>query len=400
MKILHVLRTVNPSWGGPVEGVKHLAAQARLRGHRVQVACLDHPEAPWLAGSCLDIEALGPARLGNFGFTRRLDSWLSANIANFDVVVVNGIWMYFSDATRRAATRAQVPYVVFPHGALDPWFKRNYPLKQVKKTAYWTLVEHKVFRDAAAVMFTSTEEQRLSHGAFRPYVCNARLTGYGIADPLARPTEGVGCGEPGELQRILPGLGGRRYLLFLARIHQKKGVDLFLRAIDSMRNRYRDHAFVIAGPGSVRYVSQMKSLGSTLGLDDRVIWAGALYGGAKWAVMRGAEAYVLPSHQENFGISVVESLACGVPVLITNRVNIWSEILAGDGGLVDEDDLSGICRLLNRWSELRPEEKKSMRDTARWCFQKHFDIGKTSTRFFDLLMEANHTEPSPSVNAF
>jgi glycosyltransferase involved in cell wall biosynthesis len=388
MNILHVLRTMHPSWGGPVEGVKNLASQATLRGNKVQVTCLDAEGSPWLKDSALPIHAVGPAMLNNFGYTRRLDEWLDANISKFDIVVVNGIWMYFSGAVRRAARRAGVPYVVFPHGALDPWFKRTYPLKQIKKGAYWALIEHKVFRDAAAVMFTSTEELSSSQGAFWPYECTSKLAGYGIEDPLAPFSEmQTQPDDRQELMHALPGLRGRPYLLYLARLHPKKGVDLLLKAIATTRHKYRDYAFVLAGPGSEPYVSKIKSLGSRLELDEQLIWAGPLYGKGKWSVMRGAEAYVLPSHQENFGISVVESLACNVPVLITNKVNIWSEIRNAGSGLVENDDLTGICSLLDRWSTMDLAEKRLMRDKARHCFLSTFNIGKTSEIFFNLLAE-------------
>src|SRR5271166_6649597 len=110
MNILHVIRTMDPAWGGPVEGLKNIAAQAAVSGHSLEITCLDAPQAPWLKSLDARVNAVGP---GKFGYSRRLDSWLASNISRFDVVVANGIWMYFSDAVRRAAIRAGVPYFVF-----------------------------------------------------------------------------------------------------------------------------------------------------------------------------------------------------------------------------------------------------------------------------------------------
>ncbi len=132
---------MNPAWGGPVEGLKNIATQAAIAGHELQIACLDDANSPWLTNVGVQVNAIGCGRLGKFGFSRRLDSWLARNIRRFDVIVANGIWMYFSSAVRRAAIRAGIPYFVFTHGALDPWFRRQYPLKHVKKQIYWALFE-------------------------------------------------------------------------------------------------------------------------------------------------------------------------------------------------------------------------------------------------------------------
>ena len=101
--------------------------------------------------------------------------------------------------------------------------------------------------------------------------------------------------------------------------------------------------------------------------------------------MRAAEVYVLPSHQENFGISVVEALACGLPVLISNKVNIWREVEAAKAGLVAEDDVTGTTHLLMRWAARTAEERLVMGQNASQCFARHFDIEVTSDRFFSLL---------------
>jgi glycosyltransferase involved in cell wall biosynthesis len=379
---------MDPAWGGPVEGVKNIAAQAAAAGHKVQVTCLDRPDAPWLKNVDLQVNAIGPGKWGRFGYSRRLDRWLAGNVKSFDAIVTNGIWMYFSTAVRRAAVRANVPYFVFTHGALDPWFKHNYPQKQVKKHVYWILFEHKVLRDAAAVLFTTAEEKTVSHGAFWPYRCNPKVVGYGIKDPLisqARSTCRTQARQ--HLKQALPALGDRRFLLFLARVHEKKGLDLLLQGIASNRRDYHEHAFVIAGSGEDTYVSELKAIGSRLGIDRQLIWAGPLYGETKWAAIREAEAYVLPSHQENFGISVVEALACRVPVLTTDKVNIWREIVTCGGGLVDNDDVSGICRLLEQWNRVAPEQRMLMRDRARQCFLNHFDLAQTSSQLFSVISQ-------------
>ena len=389
MKLLHVIRTMDPAWGGPVEGVTNFTRQAVARGHHAEVVCLDPPASPWIKNVSVKVNALGNARYGNFGYSRRLDWWLQANAPRFDALIANGIWMYFSAATRRAALRAGVPYFVFTHGALDPWFAKHYPHKQVKKSIYWLLFEHQVLRDAEAVLFTTTEEKQLSQGAFWPYQCNALVTGYGVTDPLPVQELEVSSQQARlQLEELAPGIRGKKFILFLARLHEKKGIDLLLQAMARTRQQSSDYRFVIAGPGDPSYVASLKAQAASLHVDDITVWTGPLYAKTKWAAMRCADAYILPSHQENFGISVAEALACGVPVLITDKINIWREIQAAHGGLVEPDDTDGITRLLQRWFALNPQEKECMRESARACFQEHFDIAKVSGDFFDLVQNS------------
>jgi glycosyltransferase involved in cell wall biosynthesis len=294
--------------------------------------------------------------------------------------------MYFSAAVRRAAVRSSVPYFVFTHGALDPWFQRRYPHKQAKKAAYWLLFEHKVMRDAAAVLFTTEEERLLSRGAFWPYQCKEQVTGYGIADPALAPGGSTDFKQAKQaLNCAFPALASRKFLLFLARIHEKKGIDILLYALANCREQFRDHALVIAGPGQDNYVMELKRLAARLGISRDLVWTGPLYREMKWAAIRSAEAYILPSHQENFGISVVEALACGVPVLITDKVNIWREVLACRAGFAESDNVAGITRLLKKWAEQPTVQIASMHTNARRCFCNQFDVVKTSSNLFALL---------------
>ena len=384
MRILHVIRTLNPAWGGPVEGLRNLTAQAGLRGHEPEIVCADEPGAPWLSQWSLQVHGVGPAQLGIYGITKDLDEWLKANLSRFDVIVVHGIWMYFSYAVWKATRRTDVPYFLFIHGALDPWFKRTYPLKHLKKVAYWKLFEHKVLRDARMVLYTTEEEMILANRAFLPWRSRSVVSGYGIASRALPETF-----DKQHLIRQLtashPGLRNRKFILFLARIHEKKGIDLLLKAFAAARAGLPATALVIAGPGENKTLHRLRQLASSLALAEDVVWTGPLYGDAKWDTLRAAEAYVLPSHQENFGISVVEALACGTPVLISDKVNIWREIRNYNCGLVAPDDVSGTTNLLRQWAARTPDETRQMAIDARRCFSHNFDLDVTSERFFSLL---------------
>ena len=161
MRILHLIRSANPAGGGPIEAVTRLALEHERHGRRVEVVTLDDPRAPWWRTFPLPFHALGPVGT-KYRVHTALVPWLLENGRRFDLVVVNGIWQYTSFAAWRASRRHSVPYVVFTHGMLDPWFKRRYPLKHAKKWLYWPWAEYRVLRDATAVLFTSEEEMALA----------------------------------------------------------------------------------------------------------------------------------------------------------------------------------------------------------------------------------------------
>ena len=121
----------------------------------------------------------------------------------------------------------------------------------------------------------------------------------------------------------------------------------------------------------------MQALAQELGLAQHVFWTGMLRGELKWGAFRAADAFILPSHQENFGIAVAEALACGVPVLISNQVNIWREIDASGAGLVEPDDLAGTRRLIERWLDQPQAAWQAMKTRAAQCFHERFLIDRT-----------------------
>ena len=135
MKNLHVIASVNPSAGGPIEGLKQLNKVIVSLGHTVEVACLDAPDSPWLKDFPFPIHALGPGK-GFYSYSKLLLPWLKSNANRFDNVIVNGLWQYNSYAVWKALRGGSVPYYVFTHGMLDPWFNRAYPLKKLKKNLY------------------------------------------------------------------------------------------------------------------------------------------------------------------------------------------------------------------------------------------------------------------------
>jgi len=126
-------------------------------------------------------------------------------------------------------------------------------------------------------------------------------------------------------------------------------------------------------------------MSNALGIRDRITWPRMLRDAQKWSAIAASEVFVLPSHQENFGIVVAEALAAGIPVLTSNQVNIWREIEQDKAGFVDRDTLEGTSNLLSAWSRLGDSERAAMKINARRCFDQHFDLERNGMRFLEML---------------
>jgi glycosyltransferase involved in cell wall biosynthesis len=382
MKLLHVIGSMNPNTGGPCQGIRNLAAHTLAKGNTVEVVCLDDPDSDYLSRENLRIHALGKGR-GPWGYHPALRPWLKKNLPRFDAVILNGLWQYQGYALLKTAQTAKtVPYFVFPHGMLDPWFQRarERRWKAVRNWFYWKLIEQKVIRHAAAIFFTCGEEMRLAGETFRPYQPKRQVNvGYGVSQPPAYDKE-----MKQAFAKKCPGLGEKKYFLFLGRIHPKKGVDLLIRSYAALCRSNDDSAvpnLVIAGPGlETSYGQKMQQLAAEMCPPNSIFWPGMLSGDDKWGALYNCEVSVLPSHQENFGIAVVETLACGRPVLISDQVNIWRELKETGAALVQKNSVAGTAQLFQDWTNLSPDAKSKMAAQAKFCFQNFFSVESLTSK--------------------
>ena len=383
--ILHTIRSVDPSGGGPVEVLKQIALAHIAMGHRVEVASLDTPEAAWTKDFPIPLHLLGETAgaHGSYGHSSKLVPWLRANRTQFDAVVSHGLWQFNNAATWLALRGTDTPYFVFPHGMLDPWFKRAYPVKHLKKSIYWLLRERLVLRDAAATIFTCEEERLLAGGTFPFFKCNAEVVLLGTAAP--QMSEAVRQREV--FLEKSPALRRGKILLFLGRLHDKKGCAPLIEAFAKIStNTGGAWHLALAGPcADDAYLRQLHALAEMLCPPDSVSFPGMLTGDLKWGAFHAADAFILPSHQENFGISVAEALSCGLPVLISNKVNIWREIEGDRAGLVEADTPAGTQALITRWMNMDEPARAKMRTAASDCFSKRFEIQKTARNLLDVI---------------
>lgn len=387
MRILHTIHSVNPATGGTAEAVRQLAVAHHGMGHAVEIASLDAPQDAWIAEAPVKVHALGPGR-GSYGYSARFEPWVRERAGEFDAVIAHGFWQHHNVAVARALAGGRTPYFLFAHGMLDDWFRRTYPLKHLKKCVYWWLCQHRAMERAAAVLFTSEDEWRSSRRSFTPFRCRKAIVPLGIEAPTGDPVR-----QRAAFLDWLPAVRDRRVLLFLGRIHEKKGCDLLIEAVRTLRAEAEwgqavpRPCVVILGPcGDAAYRARLEARARECETD--VVFGEMIAGDLKWGAFHAAEAFVLPSHQENFGVAVAEALACGVPVLISNCVNIWREVVCDGAGFADTDDAAGTTRSLRRWLATAPGERAKMRERARRCFAERYEIGRAAQRLIEVLQRA------------
>ena len=376
MKLLHVIAGSDQESGGPIEALLRISEVLIRDGHQVAVVTLE--DEAEIAGRKFPFPIAG---LGHgtkpYRYNPQLAPWLEQNARQFDAVVLHGLWNYSSFGSWRGLRKGQTPYFIFAHGMMDPWFREKYPLKHLAKQVFWSLAEGRVLRDARSVLFTCEEERVRAQGVFAGHPYKERVVLFGTADPEGDPER-----HKRAFKSAFPDLRDRNFLLFLSRIHPKKGCDLLLQAFAELAPELATNLdLVIAGPDQVGWMPELQSFAQRLGIAARVHWPGMLRGDVKWGAFRSADALILPSHQENFGFVVAEAMACSAPVLVSDKVNIWREVEASGCGFVEPDSLDGTRNLIRRFVGLSATGRAKMASNARSGFLKYFDIEVTARDF-------------------
>ena len=340
MRILHVTPSLAARDGGPAKAAIEMCRELLRRGEHTEIYTTNANGAGYL-----DVELGRPTEVRGvhvtyfptsgshyYKYSSTLAGALRTDISKFDVVHINSLYQFPSTAAAHYCRKQGVPYIVRPHGTLDPYLYRRHPLR---KRLYEVLIERRNLATAAAVHFTTTEEMRL-----------AKLSGLrfrGTVAPLGTEFEAGPVGADNTADRIWPQFAGKKLVLFLSRVNFKKGLDILARAFGRIHRLRQDAHLVIAGPDTDGYATRVRGWLAGEGALDAATFTGMVLGERKAALLRRADLFVLPSYTENFGIAVVEAMASGLPVVISNRVNIWREIAAARAGLVVKPEATEVA---------------------------------------------------------
>jgi glycosyltransferase involved in cell wall biosynthesis len=382
-RVLHIIISLDPADGGTVEGVVQLGQAWHKLGIAQDVLTFDPPQSPHAARYPGKVHMIGVARQGRLAqfipdpeAVRRVREIA----AGYDAVLVSGLWDPAAVVARYALPGTGKPYFVFTHGALDPWFRASYPLKHLFKQLSWPLTQAPLLAGAERVLFTTKAEQQRANRQFLPWRVNGAIVGYGIAAPPSDPAVQIPA-----FRAALRELGDRGFLLFLSRIHQVKGCDNLIEGFARNAGRYSGD-LVIAGSGEPALLRELRRRAAALGVAERVHFIGMLAGDAKWGAFHACDAFVLTSHTESFGVAVVEAMACGKPVLITDQVRISQEIGEAAAGLIAPDTADGAADLVRRFVALHPDDRATMGDRAQQCFHDRFEVMHYARRLADVVL--------------
>jgi glycosyltransferase involved in cell wall biosynthesis len=354
VRILHAISGIDPRNGGPTNALVGLTtAQVRAAGLAVRVISTWREDDAFQSAALLQQRGVGVRMVGRARgkLSRHPDlvAALEQEIAAADVVHVHAVWEEIQHQACRAAQRVGKPYVFTPHGMLDPW---NMTKSRWAKRLYLAARMRRNLRRAALLHFTTQIE--------RDWVARLKLPPPTVVEPLGLDLSEYHPLPPaGAFRGRYPQLaGGAPIILFLGRIHYGKGLELLVPALAQMQRK--DAILVAAGPDNVGYrAAAIDPLIARHGVDGRVLFTGMLAGTDKLAALADATLLALPSYHENFGLVVIEALAAGTPVVVSDQVNLHPEVAAAGVGGVTPLDPAAIARELDRWLDDEPMRQRA-----------------------------------------
>ncbi len=336
MKILHVTPSYYPAikFGGPIQSVHILNKALLAQGVNVEVftttAGLEdqkkYNSSDWKDVDGVKVKYFPYYGYVHYNFSPQMWKVLVKEVSKYHLVHITAVWNFPVWAAASACQRAHVPYIISPRGTIYP---ETIALKSsIFKKLYYNLVARNSLSKAAAIHYTAADEKEKVESSLH-------LSAKGIVIPNGIDlSEFADLNKPELFGKYFPELAGRKYILFLSRINQKKGLDLLVESFAYIASKFPEVFLVLAGPDNEGYSANIKSLLADKGLLQKTFFTGILSGEKRLAAYRDAELFVLPSYSENFGMSVVEAMACGTPVVISEHVGISPDIQSQQAGLI------------------------------------------------------------------
>ncbi|HZW10460.1 MAG TPA: glycosyltransferase [Phycisphaerales bacterium] len=382
MRITHYFYKMRLEGGGPVRGVLDLTAALRRAGHDVRLATTDDRDVPaaWKAGAAEwpRVARLAPPALPGGLFSPSQRRMLREAFDGSDVVHLHGVWTPSNAQVARVCRELRTPYVWSIRGTLDDWCMGE---RALKKRAFLALGTRKTLESAAFCHLTAEDELRQARKWFP--------RGRGVVIPnLLDLAPFRTLPGPEEARSRFPLLrAGRPALLFLSRLHYKKGVPVLIEAAAVLRRQGVEVSVLIAGSGEPEYEARLRELIRREGLEDRVELVGFVSGALKLSLYQACELFVLPTSQENFGFVLFESLACGTPLVTTRGVDTWPELEASGGAVIVEAGASAVAESVRSLLRDRDRLAPMGESGRRWVFE-NLDPERIVTSFIGMYEKA------------
>lgn len=385
MKVLHIIPGYYPAleFGGPTESVFQLNKALAAKGIIVDVLTTDAGLKgredivlnKWINKDNVRIKYLPTYLFGNYAFSPQVIEAVLSDINKYDLVHLTGIWSFPFLVGGIVSLLSKTPYIISSRGMLyDEAI--NIKSKSSKKLYYSILLKY-ILEKANAIHFT-TKDEKEKLASFIRLNSESFIVPNGIDLHLfeALPAKN-------SFKNKYPMLKSKKYILFLGRINRQKGIDILLNAFQELVNKSEDLILVIAGPDNDGYKGEIEQWLRNKNLINKVLFTGVLKGDDKLSAYIDAELFVLPSYFENFGMSVIEAIACGTPIVISNRVGICKDVEQSKSGIIVETNpkslFDGIDMLLNNSSL-----KEEIATNGKVLVKNKYDLDKVADMMIDV----------------
>ena len=380
IKILRIIHTLDPTSGGPQNAILDNTISLQKLGIKVDILTGDKKKINLPKLKKIKVFNKGIGWFGDYGFNIKLFLWLLKNKDNYDYFIVHGLWSFYTLASRILLHKK---YFVFVHGQLDPYFALNH-FKKIKKIIYWILIERQNLLSSKSLLLTSTIEKQLLDKTFvNTNGITKTIVKYGILNEKINKKKVTDI-----FYENFPHLKKKNFLLFLGRFHHKKGCDILIKSLNKLAKQNIRLNILLAGPntGSTNeYKNELKNLSKKYQLEKNLFWSDAIFGDIKSGAILASKGMVLASHGENFGVSLVESLSLKRPVITTNKVNIYKQILKYKAGLISNNNVNDFSKKLKQFYLLNKKQILEMSNNSYRCFDENFNLSKKDKNFYKLL---------------
>ncbi|MBD2576105.1 glycosyltransferase [Oscillatoria sp. FACHB-1406] len=362
MKILQVIPSLNPELGGPTQVAICLTKALQSAGATVEIVTTDdcgnerlkvplNRKIEYEGVPVWFLPRFSPP-LKEFIFSPAITQWFVNNIRNYDISDNHYLFSYAPSCAAAIARFYNIPYTVRTMGQLSPWALAQ---SRKKKQIYMRLIEGRNLEKAAAIHCTSSGEEQdvRNFGLMNPTI----TLPLGVPVPPRFPEASDKVRDRYQLPRDVP------LLLFLSRLHYKKRPDLLLEALSSLPKEQKFH-LIFAGTGEADYVEELQALVEALDLKSCVSFIGFASGEEKDILLQGCDVFILPSYADNFAIAVAEAMAAGLPVIITQGIQIAPDIVQAEAGIVVEGEVEALKRAIAQLLT-SPTQRAKMGDNGR-----------------------------------
>lgn len=376
IRVLRIIHTLNPTLGGPSNAIIDNSIALVKKGFSIDILTSDRKK--YYKNKKIKVFNVGPS-IGNYGFSFKLIYWLFKNKKKYDLFIIHELWRVYNFIARLYLKN----YFVFVHGQLDPYFETEL-FKKTKKKLYWFLLEKKNLQKSNSILLTTNEEKTLLNRTFvNTDGINKNVIQYGIYKSKLDKSS-----SKKSFFKLFPNLKNKKFLLYLGRFHKKKGCDTLIHSLKKIINQNFKPYILMVGPNN-SYKKKLQRLCKDLNVEDYFYWSNTLVGKEKFGAIHASIGMVLASNGENFGISIVESLSCSKPVIITNKVNIYRSIIDYKAGYVSKNNSSDFSNILKQYLKLNNKSITRMSKNSLNCFNNNFNLSKIDNRLAHLLNKYN-----------